>query len=164
MLAALAASVDDIAGRVVEIGAWEGRSTVALANAVAPRIVDCIDTWQGSPGEPSEGLAAGRDVHATWRDNIDRYTAGNVTEHRMGWREFQISDPVALLFIDAEHTFREVYDTIETFRPWLSPGAIVCGDDAHYKPVQSAVLAAFPATPVQRLSTLWIYRHPRTAI
>ena len=69
------------------------------------------------PTPTAEKLAAERDVYATWRANVDAATKGNVVEHRMGWREFvpTINEPVALVFIDAEHTYREVHDAIHTF-------------------------------------------------
>lgn len=44
-LVKLARRTAHLEGRVVEIGSWEGRSTVALANAVWPTTVDAVDTW-----------------------------------------------------------------------------------------------------------------------
>jgi predicted O-methyltransferase YrrM len=158
-LAQLVCDVSDIPGRIVEIGSWEGRSTIAMANATR-RNIHAVDTWAGSPGEISAALAGERDVYATWRSNIDEATAGNVVEHRMGWRDYACEDdsPVALLFIDAEHTYEEVWDTIETFRPWMSPGGIVCGDDVHHPPIIQAVAEWFPGYTTE--ATLWIARLP----
>lgn len=164
VLAGLATEVADVPGRVVEIGSWEGRSSVALANAIAPRVVDCVDTWSGSPGEPSGWLAGRRDVYSTWQTNISELTAGNAAPHRMNWRTYREAsdDPVALVFIDAEHSYQEVHDTIEAFLPLLSPGAVMCGDDVHHPPVLAAVLDALPPDQTQQHATLWIYRHEVT--
>ena len=60
-LAELGRLVDNVPGVIVEIGSWEGRSTCVLANAIRPREVIAIDTWQGSPGEISHDLAAERE-------------------------------------------------------------------------------------------------------
>jgi predicted O-methyltransferase YrrM len=155
-LAELAESVADVPGAIIEIGSWEGRSTIALANAVHPRTVNAVDTWLGSPGEVSSQLAAERDVFAQFKANVYEWTAGNVLAHRMGWRDFVNGgrfSPVAFVFIDAEHTYDEVRDTIAAFVPLMSPGGVICGDDAHHPPVRQAALEAFP--DAQHVATLW---------
>ena len=159
-LARLATLTDGVPGRVIEVGCWEGRSTVALANAVHPATVDAVDTWAGSPGEISADLAGRRDVYATFADNVAELTAGNVAPHRMGWRDYFAADlgPVRFIHIDAEHTYREAFDTITTVLPLMSPGGIICGDDAHHLPVISAVVDALG--PVDREATLWVWEVP----
>jgi len=167
-LADLVRSVADIDGLIVEIGAWEGRSTIAMANAAHPRRIHTVDTWEGSPGEPSAELAADpdRDVHATWLDNMRAGTRRNVIEHRMGWREFAptIDEPVALVFIDAEHTYREVFDAITAFLPHMAPGGVICGDDNHHPPVQDAVCDVLDPHKVLMSATLWAWRKPHESL
>lgn len=153
-LVKLARRTVSLEGRVVEIGCWEGRSTCALANAVWPVPVDAVDTWGGSPGEISEMLAAERDVLATFRENIAEMTRGNVTVHQQSWREYAADrTPVRFLHIDAEHTYREVYDTIGQFLPLVVPGGIICGDDNHHPGVIGA--ARDLLGPVELDATLW---------
>jgi len=163
-LSNLAELAKDVPGIIVEIGAWEGRSTTALANAVYPRVVQTCDTWQGDGHQMTSALAADRDVYAQWQANVDEWTQGNVVPHRMGWREFvpTITEPVAFAFIDAEHSYREVYDNICALIPLMSPGGIMCGDDAHHGPVQDAVFALFGTDDVYWTGTLWTYRMPVT--
>lgn len=158
-LADLVRSVGGVPGRIIEVGSWEGRSTIALAHA-SDRPVHAVDTWAGSPGEISADLASGRDVHATWLANIAAADATNVVEHRMGWREYRELDdsPVALLFIDAEHTYREVADNIDAFLPLMSPGGVICGDDVHHPPVVQAVTERFPLA--YSVASLWVWRIP----
>jgi predicted O-methyltransferase YrrM len=164
-LAGLVKSVADVPGLIVEIGAWEGRSTIAMANAAYPRCTQSVDTWAGSPGEISADLARDRDVHATWCQNVARATKGNVVEWVMGWRDYvpTVDQPVALLFIDAEHTYTEVRDTIEAFRPLMAPGGIICGDDVHHPPIARAVVDTLGAADVTVEASLWIWRCPNTA-
>lgn len=149
-----------IEGRVIEVGSWEGRSTVALAHAVYPHVVHAVDTWEGSPGEPSADLAAaeGRDVFATFRENMAALTRGNVEAHRMGWRDYFVRDasPIRFVHIDAEHSYDEVFDNILTVRPLMARGGIICGDDAHHPPVMQAAADALGAVKVR--ATLWIWR------
>ncbi len=152
-LAELARSTEGLPGRVVEIGSWEGRSTVALAEAVDH--VEAVDTWLGSPGEISADLAAQRDVYAAFQRN----TLGlPVTAHRMDWREYLATtdEPFRFCFIDGLHTYEEVQEQIAAVLPRMTPGGVLCGDDAHHPPVARAVLEAFP--DAERAATLWIHR------
>ena len=162
VLRGLVGQVEEVPGRIVEVGSWEGRSTIALANAAHPRQVHAVDTWAGSPGEISAELAAERDVYSTWRFNVDTETNGNVVEHRMGWREYvELDDsPVALLFIDAEHTYREVYDNVVQFLPMIGPGAIVCGDDQHHPPIRQALADLFDPFYINVAASVWWWRRP----
>lgn len=161
VIAELACSVADVDGLVVEIGSWEGRSTVALANAINPRMLHAVDTWQGSPSDVSAELAAQRDVFATWQLNVNVMTAGNVECHRMDWRAFvpSIVEPVAFAFIDAEHTYDEVADNLAALLPLLAAGGVLCGDDYTHPPVRAAVLDTLGAVTVNPSAPMvWIYR------
>ena len=164
VLARLVKSVADVDGLIVEIGSWEGRSTIAMANAAYPRKVHACDTWEGSPGEESADLAAtpGRDVHSTWADNIRGWTRRNVVEHRMGWRDYvpTIDEPIALVFIDAEHSYREVFDNLEAVLPLLAENAIVCGDDNHHPPVRQAISELLDPNEVMLEASLWWWTKP----
>lgn len=159
VLARLARSVADVPGEVIEVGSWEGRSTVALANAVCPRKVQAVDTWLGSPGEVSAELASRRDVFSQWCANVQCWTKGNVVANRMGWREFAPRvEQVTFLFIDAEHTYAEVFDNIWGFLKKMSPGGIICGDDAHHPPIRKALDDLFGAGEWGQDATVWHWR------
>ena len=160
VLAHLVQAVADVPGVLVEFGSWEGRSTCAMARAAYPRQVLAVDTWEGSPGEISAELAAKRDVFAQFLANVTHWTRGNVSPQRMGWREFMAAntEPIALAFIDAEHTYREVYDNITAVLPFVPSGGIICGDDAHHPPVIEAVSELLPGW--QQDAALWIWRAP----
>lgn len=138
-LAELVRSTANVDGIVVEIGAWEGRSTVVLAEAAAPRAVHTCDTWNGSPSDESSRLAAERDVFAQWSANVEPFD--NVVAHRMDWRDYvaTIDEPIAFCFIDAEHTYAEVFDNIQAIVPLMPTGAVLCGDDLRCPDVSAAV-------------------------
>jgi hypothetical protein len=157
----LAKSVLRVSGEIIEVGSWEGRSTCVLANAVWPLNVHAVDTWAGSPSEISEFLASRRDVFADFQRNVVTYTRGNVFPHRMGWREFfdGYTDRVKFCFIDAEHTYDEVKDNIETVLPLMVPGGVICGDDVHHPPVQQAVIDVL-GDAVFVDASLWYWRAP----
>ena len=40
-------------GNIIEIGCWEGRSTVCITNACYPENLICNDTWLGNVQESS---------------------------------------------------------------------------------------------------------------
>lgn len=162
LLARLVRSVVDVDGLIVEIGSWEGRSSVTLAHAAHPRIIECVDTWLGSPDDVSSELAAERDVCAQWCVNVAAFTEGNVRAHRMGWREFvpTIDEPVAFCFIDAEHTYLEVHDNLRAVLPLMAPGGIICGDDVHHPPVKAAVADVLDPSEVNVEATCWWWRVP----
>lgn len=155
-LAELGRSVADVAGDIVEFGSWEGRSSIALAESVSPRQVQCVDTWEGSPGEISSELAAERDVYAQFCAN----TSGlNIVAHKMGWREFAVR-PIALLFIDFEHTYQELYDCLTAYIPHLGSGGVICGDDVQHPPIRQALSDCFDPLDVEVVGTVWSWRKP----
>ncbi len=141
-LADLVQRTDLLCGRVVEVGCWEGRSTIALANAAWPALVEAVDTWHGSPGEISSELAAERDVLGQFLANIASDTKGNVTVIQKDWRDHfaECRKPIRFCHIDATHTYEEVRDNVAAVMELLVPGGIICGDDVHHEPVRKAVL------------------------
>lgn len=139
-------------GAVVEIGCWEGRSTIMLANHFHPETVHCVDHWQGDLGmagmKDGVGMVkavgeieAGRDVFADFTENMAEQTAGNYEVHRMGWREFDFAEvaPIRFIFIDASHTYEEVLDNLTAIVPLMVPGGMVSGDDYSVPQVSKAV-------------------------
>lgn len=120
-----------VPGAVVEIGCWEGRSTVALANACMPRLVHAIDHWRGVEIDGSAEIAGRRDIHASFLANVNALTTGNVRVHRDDWRAVLATweQRIAFCHIDAEHDYDSVRLLLETLLPHLAPGAVLCGDD-----------------------------------
>lgn len=150
-LADLAKQTEGLDGTVVEVGSWQGCSTLALAGAVDD-VVRAVDTWNGSTGEISEQIASDRDVYAEFLEN----TKGrNIRPYRMDWRDYiaEHDEPIRLLFLDGLHTYEEVRDQLAAFLPRMVPGGIVCGDDAHHPPIQRAVIERFPDAQVA--ASLW---------
>jgi predicted O-methyltransferase YrrM len=153
-LISLAKSVQ-VEGDWIEVGCWEGRSTVHLANAISPKMLQAVDTWEGSPGEVSEALANdGRDVYATFLENTAEFP--NIVPHKMGWREYFDGNerPIAFVHIDGPHTYEEVKDNIETVLPLMVDGGVICGDDAAWEGVRQAVIDTLGDANVDA-GTLW---------
>lgn len=150
-------------GACVEIGCWEGRSAVAVAQVIAPRILHCVDHWQGNIDEgDGESVAAAkdRDVYADFSYNIDLLTSGNVNDYFEDWREWVIkwNRPISFLHLDASHDERSVRECIEAIKPFLVPGAILCGDDSYAEGVWAGVTAALGDGVKDVGGRLWVWQ------
>lgn len=137
-LAALARAYEfarPLAGAVLEIGCWEGRSTAVLARACLPEVLLAVDTWQGNldedPHHVSVLLARQRDVFAIFLHNMRLLASGNVVPVQQDCHGFlaTFAAPVKFCHIDASHDYESVRRTIAALLPQLVPGAILCGDD-----------------------------------
>jgi len=169
--------VASIAGDVVDIGSWEGKSTIALANACFPDPVLAVDTWRGNTDEGTHHvsviLAQQRDVYQTFQDNVSRLTRGNVIPMRMHSAEFLASHsrPIKFCHIDASHHYRSVRRDIEGALRLLVDEGILCGDDFNHANrrradleggVERAVRELLPGFRRRGNFWWWLRRGPRT--
>lgn len=164
VLAALAQSTGYLDGEAIEIGTWQGRSAIPIANAIRPKFLHVVDHWQGDdPAAVAAGRGirpelAARDNYGIFTANVAEATEGNVSVWKMGWREFaaQWEHPVRFLHLDATHTAQEVADNITALLPYAVPGAIFAGDDWDWPEVEAGVRQAFPNRPVnEQFNKLW---------
>lgn len=146
-------------GAMVEIGCWEGRSSIVLAQLIYPRVLHCVDHWQGNTDEDPEhasGVTAReRDVLAQFVGNMDQCTAGNWTHYVQSWQQWtawaqafnargDAQFRIAFLHLDASHDRKSVRDCLQAIKPFLVDGAILCGDDAFDQRVRDGVRDVFP--------------------
>lgn len=147
-------------GMFIEIGCWEGRSSIALAQTIAPKELICVDHWKGNIDEGHDvsiALAQERDVYATFARNVELLAPGNIRVHRMDWRDYELNEPIAFAHIDGSHDYDSVADCIKALLPHLLPGAILCGDDLYADGVYRAVHDLLPN--VQDISgRLWVWQ------
>jgi len=169
----LARRVRHLHGAVVEIGSWEGRSAITLANASYPTEVFAVDTWGGNVGEspdhPSVVAATERDVFMQFAVNINHMTRKNVFPFVMTSSEFLscFKAPVKLCHIDACHDYHNVKRDIQGVLRYVVPGGILCGDDfanAHARRadlqggVERAVRELLPGFRTKR--NFWYWQKP----
>jgi beta-1,4-mannosyl-glycoprotein beta-1,4-N-acetylglucosaminyltransferase len=153
------------AGACVEIGAWEGKSTIALAQLLAPRVLHVVDHWLGNEGEgeehPSVSLARQRDVHGTFQENVRTLTGGNIREHWGTWQAWAETwkEGIAFLHLDASHDRASVRDCLNAIKPFLVPGAILCGDDYEHESVALGVADALGENVEGVHERLWVWRN-----
>jgi Methyltransferase domain len=127
--------VEPLQGALVEIGAWEGRSTTVLAHACYPEKLLAVDTWLGNadedPNHSSVIAASKRDVYQRFLCNVAATTCGNVVPLREDCHSFleRCKSNIKFAFVDASHDYTSVNRTINALLPLVTPGGVLCGDD-----------------------------------
>jgi beta-1,4-mannosyl-glycoprotein beta-1,4-N-acetylglucosaminyltransferase len=178
-LAWLSAAVDRVAGlrgALVEIGCWEGRSTIAIANACHPEPVVAIDSWLGNrdehPDHPTVALAQARDLFGQFQINVRALTQGNVVVMRRDCHA-ALADwtgPIKFAHIDGSHDYHSVGRSIDACRRFLVPGGVVCGADFLTADLSRADLDGGVERAVRELlpgfelnHSFWSWTRPREA-
>ena len=129
----------NLSGGIIEIGCWEGKSTIFMTMAAYPEIVICNDTWLGNVAESqvtgqehiTEKIVKERDVYARFLENMQKETQNNflvVKEDCLKWLP-TLKTPVKFCHIDASHEYESVNETIKLLLPLMVKGGILCGDD-----------------------------------
>ncbi|HXX90052.1 MAG TPA: class I SAM-dependent methyltransferase, partial [Acidimicrobiales bacterium] len=163
-------------GAIVEIGCWEGRSTVALARVLEPsgRRLHAVDWWLGNVDEGTDHATVHalheRDVFATFTANVAPYRCVDV--HRQDGRDFLTGMPpgegIAFVHLDAGHTYEATKQLIDLALPRLAPGGVICGDDFENSHagrhdlgggVEGAVRDALRGDG-RNIGNLWYYQRP----
>jgi predicted O-methyltransferase YrrM len=131
--------VQSIEGSIIEIGCWEGKSTISLANGCFPETLICNDTWLGNVQESiitgmthvTELILRERDVYSIFINNMDNNTKKNYTIVKQDCIEWlkSFEGSIKFIHIDASHEYESVYETIKLALPKMVKGGIICGDD-----------------------------------
>lgn len=120
--------------RIVELGCWKGRSTVALAQHGA--LVIAVDTFQGVPNDPrinAKWYSDAANVFAEFIDNVSHLKVSALQGTTLDQVQF-IRDaytPIDMVFIDADHRYEAVKADILAYRPLLEHNGLLCGHDYH---------------------------------
>jgi hypothetical protein len=148
-------------GAAVEVGCWEGRSTIQLAQVFAPQTLLAVDSWVLQERMADE--LSGRELtpYERFRQNIEGF-ARNVAVFRCDWREFfeAFDGPLRFLHLDGSHQYPDVHDNIELALAQLVPGGIMCGHDysVNWPGVVQAVRELLPAHNVE--GNVWYWQRP----
>jgi hypothetical protein len=132
-LAKLVEQVRDLPGALIEVGCWEGRSTVRIAASCTPAPLHAIDHWLGNVDEgqnhPSVVAVAKRDVYGTFLQNVAPFP--NVIAHKASGEDVLSTwdAPIKFAHVDSGHTYDSTYRIVKLILPHVVPGGIVCGDD-----------------------------------
>lgn len=145
------AKVEKLKGNIIELGCWEGRSTVRLANKCYPEILIAVDNWKGNLAESDKHVTVEilkeRNVFAIFKENIDELTKGNVGIVIMDCFQFLDTMKKCIKFchIDASHDYESVKKALQIIIPNTVNKGIICGDDFKTaQGVQKAVMEMLP--------------------
>jgi predicted O-methyltransferase YrrM len=152
---------------IVEVGAWKGRSTAALYDAMHDEQTVCtVDTWLGQADlrhtSHSEVLAG--DVFLEFLENMDELCmypcwykpgvpGGSYLRMFSADAATLFADgSVHRVFIDGDHN--SVGEDADIWSPKLVPGGVLCGHDFHWTGVKGQLEARFQIAEV--IGDLWI--------
>lgn len=127
---------------IVELGSWQGKSSVLLGAAVAgkgnPRVY-CIDPF-GQDENPEyqaefyDSLLSrlGRSLKDTFERNIRRCGLQQIIRPIQAYSFDAVAnwqEPIDLLFVDASHDYEAVHRDVMLWAPFVKPGGIVALHD-----------------------------------
>lgn len=136
LVAGLARALAEVpeARAVVEVGSFQGRSTVVLASVVAALRPDArvyaIDPHEGLVGALDDEVEQLPPTLDAFRRNVAEAKVAHVVEtiqkrsDEVGW-----SEPIGFLFVDGLHDHASVSRDFLHFEPWLAEGAYAAFHD-----------------------------------
>ena len=137
-----------------EIGVWTGKFTRQVLNIVRPTNYHLIDPWQFMPQYPKRWYGGSR---ARTQEHMDKIFKNIKKEfsplscisiHRATAASAAARfDPEYFdwVYIDGDHSHKEVKRDITKYYPLVKPGGFLCGDDWQLRSVQRAVVELLEA-------------------
>ena len=124
-------------GTIVEIGSFQGRSTIVLASAALPDVsVIAIDPHAGNDRGPQEidGYAdAAADDHAVFLANLERAGVADRVRHIRKFSDDALADvdvPIDVLYIDGAHRYGPARADIRDWGARVSDGGTMLIHDS----------------------------------
>lgn len=156
-------------GDIVEIGSWQGKSTVLLAKSLSKpnSKVYAIDPHKGS--QEHIHLYGDIDTFERFQANLKKY---DVDEKVVVIREYskdainKIPNKISMLWIDGSHEYPDVKSDFELYFPKLKLGGIVLFHDSKWQGVKKVLWESVYTNPslgfVQRVedTTFAVKRKP----
>lgn len=141
--------------RFVEIGAWLGKSTAYMGQAIKESGKDIefhvIDTWDNTNVRPENGTAEGGAYAHRYNGKTKELFTSNMAQcglsdllnvHEMDSTQaaslFE-DESVDFVFIDGDHTEQKVFADCYAWWPKIKPGGVLAGHDYNEPCVKNAV-------------------------
>lgn len=154
--------------RLVEVGSWKGRSTVAMAHYLPPNgFLWCVDTFEGPENKAGfemdfrEVIEFGPDfVLNQFKENTKDYSDKiQVIQENSAtaWKTLQplCASGYDMIFIDADHYYEKVKNDIINFGKILAPWGLLCGHDYKIPDVSKALYEIYPSERVLHIENYW---------
>ena len=113
---------------ILEIGSWEGRSTIALAENTKG-VVYAVDSWTGSMDHRSELSVQVLPDFLRNTQGLNNILPVPMASLRACAVLTECVVDFDMIFIDASHEYQDVKADILAWRQLLSHGGILCGHD-----------------------------------
>jgi len=123
------AKTNKSSGVIVEIGSWKGKSTICLASATNSTVY-AIDPHTGSPEHRKKMGKV--DTYQDFLTNIRHAKLSQkVKPLRLTSKQAitKINEPISLLFIDGDHSYKSVLQDFKLYYPKLNLGGIIAFHD-----------------------------------
>jgi Methyltransferase domain len=155
--------------KVIEVGSWMGRSTIAIAKLLPPEgVIYAVDHFLGSSEHQAGAYAHHPSLSYLYQQFLSNVVHNNVTHKvvpvRMSSLEAARAIKVApdLIYLDGSHDTAAVYSDLVAWWPFVERNGILCGDDESWPSVMAAVsrFAAEKGLLIERRYNLWVLRKP----
>lgn len=115
--------------RILEIGTWEGRSTVALLNLLPNSSITCVDAWRSA-----EGQERMKRFDANMREFSDRFEKCQCDSLSALLEMIAARKSYNIIYIDGDHRQNSVL--ADSLYAWqlLKAGGIMIWDDYQWEP------------------------------
>ena len=128
---------------IIEVGSWLGDSAIALADPECCESLTCVDWWEGSESDSTrqfkENIGCKENLLGIFKWNINKYQKLNVHRRLPGITVMNMSstqaasefagEPADIIFLDADHTYENVFADIDQWLPHLRKDGIMIGHD-----------------------------------
>jgi hypothetical protein len=123
-------------GKMVELGAWKGRSLCAIADLILTKDLEvaAVDTFRGTDGDVSHDEARrGIDILYILQSNLQDF---GLADHVKVYSETTVKavehfadNSLNLVFLDADHNTDKVYQDVMNWYPKLVNHGVLIGHD-----------------------------------
>ncbi len=115
---------------ILEIGSFEGQSTVFLLSKLKYSNIDCVDPWKNYKENLDDDFVK---IEQNF-DNNTLYYSDRVTKHKMSSKTFfdnkKNSDNIYdIIYIDGDHHFKNVYYDVDSSFKLLKKNGVLIIDD-----------------------------------
>jgi len=131
-----------------EIGVWTGKFTRQILAIVQPKEYHLIDPWEFMPQYPNRWYGGSS---ATSQKGMNKIFASimkefsgipGITIHRL--KAAKAADRLPQehfdwVYIDGDHSYKEVKRDIQHYYPLIKPDGLLCGDDWQLPSIRRAV-------------------------
>jgi len=131
-----------------EIGVWTGKFTRQVLDIVKPSQYHLIDPWAFMPKYPRRWYGGSRAKSQPDMDKIFKEvkkefgplpcTCLHRTTAMVAAKDFP-DEYFDWVYIDGDHSYKEVKQDIKNYQPLVKPGGLLCGDDWQLPSVRKAV-------------------------